>query len=90
MARAKNDHLMTGRQIADTFGDTEVIQREARLAEIPEEIRLGRMYMYDLDDRDQAALDAWVESLLAESREHTDRIREMKRARSESIGMKVR
>ena len=81
---------MTGREIADTFNDYEVLEREARMQQIPEDLRLGRSVIGDIDDRDQAALDAWVEDLLKESREHTDRIREIRKARSETIGMKIR
>ena len=57
---------------------------------IPVELRLGRSMVIDIAEEDQAALDAWVEDLLKESREHADRIREIRKARSESIGMKVR
>lgn len=90
MAKLRNDHFMTGREIADTFNDHEVLEREARMSEIPEALRLGRSIIIDIDDEDQAALDKWVEDLVAESREHTERIREIRKERSRDIGMKGR
>ena len=81
---------MTGQEIADTFNDRVVLGLEDRQRQIIDDIRLGRVYIYDIDDADQAALNLWVEDLLKESRENTDKIRETTLARSESVGMKVR
>ncbi len=81
---------MTGQEIADTFNDRDVLNLEARQRQILDDIRLGRVYIYDIDDADQNALHAWVEDLLKESRENTDRIREIIAVRSEAIGMKIR
>lgn len=90
MAKTKNNTLMTGQEIADTFNDRVVLGLEDRQRQIIDDIRLGRVYIYDIDDADQAALNLWVEDLLKESRENTDKIRETTLARSESVGMKVR
>mgnify|MGYP001607279479 CR=1 FL=1 len=90
MAKMRNDHFMTGREIADTFNDHEVLERETRMDGISADLRLGRSVVIDIADEDQSALDAWVEDLMKESRENTERIREIRKARSESIGMKIR
>lgn len=81
---------MTSKEIFDTFNDREALDLEIRQMEISSELRLGRAYIHDISEDDQALLNTWVEDLLQESRENTDRIREILTARSESIGMKVR
>lgn len=90
MARQKTDGLMTAEEIARTFGDRTVVDLEARQAEIPEELRLARLIIVDGTLEMQILLDTWAEDLMRESRENSDKIREIRKARSETIGMKIR
>lgn len=90
MARQKTDGLMTAEEIARTFGDRTVVDLEARQAEIPEELRLARLIIVDGTLEMQILLDTWAEDLMRESRENSDKIREIRKTRSETIGMKIR
>lgn len=90
MARSKMDGLMTAEEIAKTFGDRTVIDLETRQAQIPDELRLARLDIVDGAIEMQILLDDWEEDLLRESRENSDKIREIRKARSETIGIKIR
>lgn len=90
MARTKVDILMTAEQIAQTFGDRAVLDLEVLQRRIIEELRLARLEIIDGALEDQIMLDAWAEDLMRESRENSDKIREIRKSRTESIGMKIR
>ena len=91
MARAKNDSLMTAEEVARTFGDRTVLDLETLVkVTIPAELRLARLEIIDGALEDQISLDTWADELMQESRKSSERIREILRSRSETIGMKIR
>lgn len=81
---------MTAEQIAQTFGDRTALDLEALQQRIIEELRLARLEIVDGALDDQIMLDAWAEDLMRESRENSDKIREIRKSRTEWIGMKIR
>ncbi len=90
MARPNTNALMTSAEIAQTFGDNTAVLLEARQEEIIRDLRLLRLDIVDIHDEDQAQIDACVEDFMNESRANADRIRDIRKARSESIGMNLR
>ncbi len=90
MARQNTNALMTSAEIAQTFGDNTAMLLEERQEEIIRDLRFLRSDIVDVHDEDRAQIDACIEDIVKESRANADRIRDIRRARSESIGMNLR